>query len=94
MNKIAQKMLQHKKGIVALFAVLAVLCALLSRRVKVDYNMMHYLPKDAPSTIALDVMEEEYSAKTANCRSSQYHTNKKSTQSAHDYPHLKGNLCK
>lgn len=41
MNKIAQKMLQHKKGIVALFAVLAVLCALLSRRVKVDYNMMH-----------------------------------------------------
>ena len=34
MNKIAQKMLQHKKGIVALFAVLAVLCALLSRRVK------------------------------------------------------------
>ena len=68
MNKIAQKMLQHKKGIVALFAVLAVLCALLSRRVKVDYNMMHYLPKDAPSTIALDVMEEEYSAKTANCR--------------------------
>ena len=68
MNKIAQKMLQHKKGIVALFAVLAVLCALLSRKVKVDYNMMHYLPKDAPSTIALDVMEEEYSAKTANCR--------------------------
>ena len=68
MNKIAQKILQHKKGIVALFAVLAVLCALLSRKVKVDYNMMHYLPKDAPSTIALDVMEEEYSAKTANCR--------------------------
>ena len=68
MNKIAQKMLHHKKGIVALFAVLAVLCALLSRKVKVDYNMMHYLPKDAPSTIALDVMEEEYSAKTANCR--------------------------
>ena len=34
MNKIAQKMLHHKKGIVALFAVLAVLCALLSRRVK------------------------------------------------------------
>ena len=64
MNKIAQKMLHHKKGIVALFAVLAVLCALLSRKVKVDYNMMHYLPKDAPSTIALDVMEEEYSAKT------------------------------
>lgn len=59
---------RHKKGIVALFAVLAVLCALLSRKVKVDYNMMHYLPKDAPSTIALDVMEEEYSAKTANCR--------------------------
>ena len=48
--------------------MLAVLCALLSRRVKVDYNMMHYLPTDAPSTIALDVMEEEYSAKTANCR--------------------------
>ena len=39
MNKIAQKMLQHKKGIVALFAVLAVLCALLSRKVKVDYNL-------------------------------------------------------
>ena len=69
MNKIAQKMLHHKKGIVALFAVLAVLCALLSRRVKVDYNMMHYLPKDAPSTIALDVMEEEYSQ---NCQLPHY----------------------
>ena len=30
-----------KKAIVALFAVLAVLCALLSRRVKVDYDMMN-----------------------------------------------------
>ena len=56
MNKIAQKMLQHKKGIVAQFAVLAVLFAQLSRRVKVDYNMMHNMTQDAPTTISMEVM--------------------------------------
>lgn len=68
MEKFSQWMLRQRKAVVFLFGVLAALCAVLAQSVRVDYNMMHYLPQDAPSTTALDVMDTEYTAKTANCR--------------------------
>lgn len=36
--------------------------------VSVNYNMTDYLPKNAPSTIAIDVMDEEFSGNVANTR--------------------------
>ena len=46
----------------------AVLCAVLSGLVGVNYNFADYLPDDAASTRALEVMDEEYSQSVPNMR--------------------------
>ena len=68
MDSIAKLMLNHKKTVVGVFMVLTVICIILRGKVGVDYNLMNYLPQDAPSTTALDVMDEEYAVKPPNCR--------------------------
>lgn len=54
--------------IIIVFLILTVICAGLSTLVGVNYNFADYLPKDAPSTNALNVMEEEYSQPIPNMR--------------------------
>ncbi len=54
--------------IIFLFTVLAVICLGLSGKVKVNYNFADYLPDDAASTKALQVMEEEYDQPIPNMR--------------------------
>ena len=60
--------LKHRKMIIIIFLVLTVICAGLSTLVGVNYNFADYLPEDAPSTNALNVMEEEYSQPILNMR--------------------------
>ena len=60
--------LKHKKLIIAVFAAMAVICAVLSQFVGVNYNFADYLPDDAASTKALNVMEEEYDQSIPNMR--------------------------
>lgn len=60
--------LKHRKMIIIVFLILTVICAGLSTLVGVNYNFADYLPKDAPSTNALNVMEEEYSQPIPNMR--------------------------
>lgn len=50
---------KHPKLIMALFAICFVVCLLIQNLVEVNYDMNDYLPKDAKSTIALDVMKAE-----------------------------------
>ncbi|QDP39496.1 efflux RND transporter permease subunit [Radiobacillus deserti] len=40
--------------------VLTILCALAQFTVSVNYDMKDYLPEDAPSTMAMDIMREEF----------------------------------
>lgn len=54
--------------IITVFLIVTVICAGLSTLVGVNYNFADYLPKDAPSTNALNVMEEEYSQPIPNMR--------------------------
>lgn len=54
--------------IIIVFLILTVICAGLSTLVGVNYNFADYLPEDAPSTNALNVMEEEYSQPIPNMR--------------------------
>ena len=54
--------------IITVFLALTVVCAVLSTFVGVNYNFADYLPDDAPSTKALDIMEEEYSQPIPNMR--------------------------
>ena len=60
MNAISRLVIRHRHGTVALFLVVAVIGALLATQVSVNYNMIDYLPEDAESTVALDVMAEEF----------------------------------
>lgn len=68
MASYTNSILKHRKAIIVLFLVLTVICAGLSTLVGVDYDFADYLPDDAASTKALDVMEEEYDQPIPNLR--------------------------
>lgn len=68
MEGIFEKILKHKAAVIGFFAFACVLCALLARTVSVNYNMADYLPDDAKSTLALNVMQEEYKQDIPNVR--------------------------
>jgi len=66
MEKLASRIIKHKKLVIALFLAFAAIFAFLSSFVSVNYNMVDYLPSSAPSTKALDIMEEEFSQSMPN----------------------------
>ena len=68
MERYTQFLLKHKALVIAFFAAAAVVCAVLSALVEVNYKFADYLPKEAASTEALEVMEEEYSQAVPNMR--------------------------
>ena len=68
MDRYTNFILKHRKLIIAVFLFLTVICTGLSTLVGVNYNFADYLPDDAPSTKALNVMEEEYSQPIPNMR--------------------------
>ena len=68
MDHYTKFILKHRKMIIIVFMILTVICIGLSTLVGVNYNFADYLPKDAPSTNALNVMDEEYSQPIPNMR--------------------------
>lgn len=59
---------KHKKTIIFLFVIAAAICAFLSTMVEIDYKFADYLPDDAQSTKAIDIMNEEYDQEVPNVR--------------------------
>lgn len=68
MDHYTKFVVKHKKAIIFLFVMAAVVCTFLSTMVGVDYKFADYLPDDAKSTKALDVMNEEYDQEVPNVR--------------------------
>ena len=68
MLKFCEAFLRHRKAVVAVFALLAIACALCIPQVKVNYSMTDYLPEDAESVIALNDMESAFDSATPNAR--------------------------
>ena len=60
--------LKHRRTVIAFFIICAAVCAVLSIFVGVNYKFEDYLPDDAKSTHALDVMYEEYDQAIPNLR--------------------------
>ncbi len=58
--------IRHKKPVIVLFAVLAAVCILLTLFVRVNYNLVDYLPPDAQSTTALEIMNREFTEAMPN----------------------------
>lgn len=68
MDHYTKFVVKHKKMIIFLFAIAAAVCAFLSTMVGVDYKFADYLPDDAQSTKAIDIMNEEYDQEVPNVR--------------------------
>ncbi|MGN0814633.1 MAG: RND family transporter [Candidatus Coproplasma sp.] len=68
MQKFYSRLLKHPIVIIVIFAVLTVVCALLQNLVGVNYDMTDYLPEDSPSTVAIEVMEDEFEGGIPNAR--------------------------
>ena len=68
MERFFRGLINHRKAVVAVFAVCAVVCALCIPQVEVNGDFVDYLPADSASTIALDEMEEAYGGEVSNTR--------------------------
>jgi len=66
MDRFAKVVTHHNKTIIAIFIAVAVICAILAMMVGVNYDMTDYLPPEAQSTKALEIMEEEFGGSLPN----------------------------
>lgn len=68
MNRFAETILKRKTSVMILFAIAVALSLVFLPMVKINYNMVEYLPDDSPSTIALNVMLKAFDSMPANAR--------------------------
>ncbi len=59
---------RHRRPVIAIFLICAVVCAVLFLGVEVNYDLTDYLPEDAESTVALDLMMKEFGSGVPNTR--------------------------
>ncbi len=60
-EKFFEWIVKHRIFMIAFFVVCAAVCLVCKQMVAVNYDMNDYLPESAPSSVALDVMDEEFS---------------------------------
>ncbi len=60
MNKLAELTIRFKGAILALFIVLIVASAFLATKVKTNFDIFSYVPKESPSTQAVNTMMDEF----------------------------------
>ena len=68
MKKFFRAVVGHPKLVIAVFAILFVVCGISQSAIKVDYDMNDYLPEDSASTKALNLMDEEFDGGVPNAR--------------------------
>ena len=68
MRKFYQQVVKYPRVILTGFLTAFVLCLFCQKLIAVDYDMNDYLPKDSPSTIALETMDTEYTGGIPNAR--------------------------
>ncbi len=68
MDKFSHAVIKYKKSILIAFLIVAVLSGIFSLLVSVNYDMVDYLPDDAQSTTAIEIMNEEFGGETPNAR--------------------------
>ncbi|WAA10144.1 efflux RND transporter permease subunit [Fervidibacillus albus] len=58
--------IRYRKWIVICFFLFALIGALAQTTVQVNYNLVDYLPPDAPSTVAMDISEQQFTDSVPN----------------------------
>lgn len=66
MDKFSQFIIRNKNRVIFSFLSIMLVCALLLFFVDVNYNLVDYLPPDAQSTTALQIMEKEFTEPMPN----------------------------
>jgi len=66
MDGITDSIVKYRKTIIVFFIILVLICGILSLFVDVNYNLVDYLPKEAQSTMALEIMKEEFDESLPN----------------------------
>lgn len=60
LQKVTDLIVKRRNWILVLFLVLTGACAFLSTKVKLNYDMMEYLPSDSETRVGLDLMTDEF----------------------------------
>ncbi|MGN1133888.1 MAG: RND family transporter, partial [Oscillospiraceae bacterium] len=68
MKKFYTNITAKPKLVMAVFILMAAVCAILRSYVSVNYDMNDYLPDDSKSTVSLDVMDKEFDGGIPNAR--------------------------
>ena len=68
MIKFYTGIVNQRKTIIILFAILFVISLLCSQLVSVNYDISDYLPEDTKSTVSIEVMQEEFDGGIPNAR--------------------------
>ncbi|MFA9466204.1 MAG: RND family transporter [Velocimicrobium sp.] len=68
MEKIFQWIVKHRKLVLVLFFLIFVISLICSSQVKIDYNLNNYLPSEAPSTLAIDTLGDEFGGAVPNVK--------------------------
>ena len=68
MERFMGGVLRHRKLMMMIFTVAALVCIWLTLKVDINYDMSKYVPDDAPSTKAIKVMNEEFASAIPNGR--------------------------
>ena len=68
MKRFYSGVIRFRYGIMIFFFIAAILGGCCKKMVKVDYDMNDYLPESSPSTVALDVMDQEFGGAIPNAR--------------------------
>ncbi|MGN0395583.1 MAG: RND family transporter [Coprococcus sp.] len=68
MNKFYSGVIKHRRLIMITFILIFLICLFVQNLVSVNYDMNDYLPSDAKSTTALDVMQDEFEGGIPNAR--------------------------
>lgn len=68
MRKFYNWVVNHRKLVIAVYAVLFIICAVCKTQISVDYDMNDYLPESTASTVALNLMDKEFDGDVPNAR--------------------------
>ncbi len=60
MDRVAEAILKHRKTVLFTFLGAALICLVLMPLVNINYNLADYLPEDAPSTVAMNVLDQAF----------------------------------
>ena len=68
MEKFYRHIVAHQNRIIAVYLIALAVCAACKPLIAVNYDMNDYLPPESASTVALDLMAQEYSGGIPNAR--------------------------